>query len=533
MPSEARTEEAHLATTTGRPGPLPFPARRLPKPSAPRRDGVLDDIVGARSSNLVFVAAFALVLALPSTGRITDHWDPLDVLRFALGTSTALFLLLASGLVSLNWAMRRVREPGPPWLRACRFLMAAAPALLVAPVIHLTRESVGGTVELMRLGPAERPRVEAFPTGGAVMVEGTYVPGMTRRLAHVLDRHPGIRTVVLESPGGDAAEGLAMAELIRARGLDTLAFSTCFSSCSVAFVAGRTRKLAAWKGFAAKVGFHSTSRGGAAFDDPALRANYLRSGLRAGFVDRAVATPPWEILVPGPGELMAANAADAVVGPLDVPGWLWGENAPGAARVLAMTDARFWMVAALARHAPGAAARARAWHAATFDDARNGSLADERLGGALARIVAGSLARAPDRIVNRAGLQILSGMLAARDASGSNCRRIGAYADLRLARISAPSPMGGGYVSGDPYVRLVEDAFEAAPPSNGTLADLRPAEDGDGWDARSMRPVPAEGCAELIAWYRDAVDFSHGGTDRLRARFKAATDGAVEPSSGG
>lgn len=76
-----------------------------------------------------------------------------------------------------------------------------------------------------------------------VVMSGSVTGMELRELKSVLERNPGLTTVVLKnSHGGDAAAGYAVGEFIRERGLNTALSGYCISSCSRMFLGGKERQ---------------------------------------------------------------------------------------------------------------------------------------------------------------------------------------------------------------------------------------------------------------------------------------------------
>jgi hypothetical protein len=76
------------------------------------------------------------------------------------------------------------------------------------------------------------------------MLTGLITPGTADRLSAELDRRGDyVQTVVLASPGGSVTDALAMAHLIRDRGLSTAVEDGgyCASSCPLVFAGGVER----------------------------------------------------------------------------------------------------------------------------------------------------------------------------------------------------------------------------------------------------------------------------------------------------
>ena len=74
-----------------------------------------------------------------------------------------------------------------------------------------------------------------------VVLSGPVIGIESRVLEDILEKNPGITTVVLKnSKGGDARTGYQVGELIRERGLNTSLSGYCMSSCSRMFLGVRT-----------------------------------------------------------------------------------------------------------------------------------------------------------------------------------------------------------------------------------------------------------------------------------------------------
>jgi hypothetical protein len=95
-----------------------------------------------------------------------------------------------------------------------------------------------------------------------VILSGRVEGNEYRRLEDVLAQNPNIKTAVLRnSPGGDAATGYRVGELLREKGIATYVSGFCRSSCSRLFLGGKERYFT--DDYAAgmtHVGFHSNYR---------------------------------------------------------------------------------------------------------------------------------------------------------------------------------------------------------------------------------------------------------------------------------
>lgn len=110
-------------------------------------------------------------------------------------------------------------------LATAAFLVLCAPALAETQVFGP-----------FRVAP-EHPTV-------AVML-GEILQGDERHFVDLMAAYPDLQTIGLSSPGGDVTAGLAIAEALSARGLDTLIpkGEACYSACAYVFFAGRSRQV--------------------------------------------------------------------------------------------------------------------------------------------------------------------------------------------------------------------------------------------------------------------------------------------------
>jgi hypothetical protein len=164
--------------------------------------------------------------------------------------------------------------------------------------------------------------IRIMPGGEAVEVSGSFSWAVPQNLTAALASAPRVRTVRLDSPGGYIQPALQVAEIIRARGLDTYVPRMCASACTVVFLAGKDRFLAP----DARLGFHQAHAPGVApaYFDALLRATYQKAGVPDGFIDHVLRTPPQSIWFPdrpalralrlttGPAPAALVNADDTL-----------------------------------------------------------------------------------------------------------------------------------------------------------------------------------------------------------------------------
>lgn len=172
------------------------------------------------------------------------------------------------------------------------------------------------------------------PDGRELRFHGDFDDGAAERVRVLLDAHPGIARIRLTSDGGLVDEARAIAAMVAARGLATYVPDVCVSACTLAFVAGRERTLAA----EAKLGFHApfeTDEAGreVQVDSAEERQDYLVAGLAPDFIDAALGTPSVQVWYPEVDRLRAAGVITAVVEAGPFPGSpLDGGATPALAR---------------------------------------------------------------------------------------------------------------------------------------------------------------------------------------------------------
>jgi hypothetical protein len=160
------------------------------------------------------------------------------------------------------------------------------------------------------LGHAE---LRVLPGATELEVRGLLGAGTASQLAQALAKHPGIRFLHLNSPGGWLTEGERMASLIRAHRLGTYTATGCYSACVLAFVAGSPRVLHP----EARLGLHSVSGAGT---DPLFiqqlnaiyQADLRQVGASERFVELAIASAPTDLWMPQPPELKANHVLDLI-----------------------------------------------------------------------------------------------------------------------------------------------------------------------------------------------------------------------------
>lgn len=128
-------------------------------------------------------------------------------------------------------------------------------------------------------------------------------------LEAALGAHPEIRRVVFDSDGGRVFAARSIARIIREHGVDTHVDGICASACTLAFIAGKSRSMAA----AARIGFHRYADDGyggiinTQEEEAKDRATFLAAGVSAEFAGRMFQADPQDMWFPDQGVLRDAG----------------------------------------------------------------------------------------------------------------------------------------------------------------------------------------------------------------------------------
>lgn len=240
-------------------------------------------------------------------------------LAIAVGT-WAIVWNAAWAIGAIRGPIRRIEDGLNPWLASVAMVVSLFCAMWMA-FLTLQNSSLLLDTWWAIYGKRDTPvRVvvtRADDAGAPVRLRlsGRVGVGSYLVLKSALQENPGVQEIELSSPGGLALEGFGMTDLVASAGLRTIVADGCHSACSYMFLAGRERIV----GATAEVGFHRSSSILGGMDDGLSEADlrmaeFMREkGVRADFIEQALATSGREIFVVTPDELVAAGVATAVV----------------------------------------------------------------------------------------------------------------------------------------------------------------------------------------------------------------------------
>ena len=162
------------------------------------------------------------------------------------------------------------------------------------------RRAKGGRESQDGLRPAPVPTAELrMMDKKTLLVRGELGIGAPERIEKFLAKNPAVTVLALDSPGGYLTSGLAIAEIVRARGLITRAEKRCHSACTfVLFASPRpTANSESVIGFHKPGSFFKDAAGSARQDQEEsgshwlMRSHYAWSGFPKALIDKILATP--------------------------------------------------------------------------------------------------------------------------------------------------------------------------------------------------------------------------------------------------
>ena len=259
-----------------------------------------------------WINTFLITLFAPGLGLLLS---PLLSDRPARFSAAAALLVTALGYASWVWAVRGTWVSATKQTAAGRGWGTVAKVMIVLGAFRIVGQ-LGNQGSALReqwatlLGKQAGPpyRIRLSRDGESIKVTGGMNDGAADALAAALDRAPGVKTVILDSPGGWRREGRLVAAVISQRGLATHVDGHCSSACTLAFLAGKERTL----GPQGRLGFHQVrsigrSDLGRYLDIGKTRSMYESAGLPPDFVEKVVATPSEKMWYPTVAELRAAR----------------------------------------------------------------------------------------------------------------------------------------------------------------------------------------------------------------------------------
>ena len=85
-----------------------------------------------------------------------------------------------------------------------------------------------------------------------LIIRGDFDIGITKKVRSTIETHPQIKSVILNSRGGQIYEGRGLANLFTKHEINTYVYDECSSACTTAFIGGKRRYISTQ----GRLGFH-------------------------------------------------------------------------------------------------------------------------------------------------------------------------------------------------------------------------------------------------------------------------------------
>lgn len=192
--------------------------------------------------------AFELLWRIPCyflTGR-KPYLSPIQTARFSL-------ILLALYLITYPWrvvgvcrACRRHWRNNPRRFWPITVSAVVVISVLLTIMIHILAlpayQAFFGRAFFK--DPLAQYTLTMKENGTLIHLEGTLGYGISRDVQQLIGRYPGVRGIILDTPGGWAYEGRQLGWLVCRHHLSTYSIQGCYSAGITAFLAGRERYFA-------------------------------------------------------------------------------------------------------------------------------------------------------------------------------------------------------------------------------------------------------------------------------------------------
>ena len=149
--------------------------------------------------------------------------------------------------------------------------------------------------------------------GTEVEISGGFKYGLNDDFLRILNAAPRVEVVHLNSLGGRIGEAEKLYETIKGRNFATYTSSSCYSACTIAFIAGHER----WLKQNAKLGFHAPAFPGMSREEllgaaEDQRRLMLAAGIPTSFISRALTTDSSSMWYPSVEELLKSNVVTGI-----------------------------------------------------------------------------------------------------------------------------------------------------------------------------------------------------------------------------
>jgi hypothetical protein len=277
----------------------------------------------SQESTLIVGASVSVLVVLISILLDRRAWDVESsyLLWTWIGITTATWAVVwnAAWAVGAVRCARRLGRRGESVWKISQWLLASLMLAILAAGMTLSNSKVlveSWWIMLKEGDPPVKVAVTSTDDEGRaqrLLISGGIGMGSTKALRAMLDLHPDVLEVELDSPGGMAVEGFGMTNLLLFAGVRTVVTNACASACTIMFMAGDERVIGA-KG---RLGYHRsysiTGDFGSGWNEVDFEmAQWMKlRGASDEFIRRALDTPGWDLWVPSHADLLASGVATA------------------------------------------------------------------------------------------------------------------------------------------------------------------------------------------------------------------------------
>jgi hypothetical protein len=257
--------------------------------------------------------------ALAALFLVTRLWDaqhlttPATLVIYSAAVPVFLFIVLLSALATWRSLARAGRRHAiiDNLATLGRLFVVISVMLVVLVEFFFLMPRIGNELsEALQLLPGPAWSISPAMTPGILRLSGKFQYGVSDALASALAHDPNIRSLELDSPGGDCGQGLALAALVEKHSLSTFVRHQCLSACTLVFVAGQERVLTA----DAKLGFHrarSYTWDAILYEDGGFNDQYrtflISKGVMESFARKVCSVRSDDMWYPSVDELLAAG----------------------------------------------------------------------------------------------------------------------------------------------------------------------------------------------------------------------------------
>jgi hypothetical protein len=263
--------------------------------------------------NATLIAGLAPIPLLYLASLTEENGASIQFASLILMVVLVLSILIAVWAIVGTWRSsdnHSYRGGSQGWANAAKFFMFVSALRLLSQIANMgsfVLETSQLAVGVDSMGAPAKVAVQ----GQDLTIVGPLALGTSDLVKQALKDHPKVRRVLLNSIGGRLGEATAISKLIAARQMNTAAQGECSSACTMVFVAGVDRSLAA----GTKVGFHGPSYPGlgALEINPAVNImadSYRAAGLQDSFVTNALAVDPSTLWYPKEHELFEVGVVN-------------------------------------------------------------------------------------------------------------------------------------------------------------------------------------------------------------------------------